>query len=117
MLKLTVNYPDRDEECEIVKRIAVQELVETTKPVLSAETIAGLRAAVQSVYVDERIQRYVVDLVRATRSPIAATDSHAHHLRLGASPRAAIFLTRAARFQAFLEGRSYVLPDDGSSGG
>ena len=112
MLKLTVNYPDRDEECEIVKRIAVQELVETTKPVLSAETIAGLRSAVQSVYVDERIQRYVVDLVRATRAPIAGTDSHAHHLRLGASPRAAIFLTRAARFQAFLEGRSYVLPDD-----
>ena len=112
MLKLTVNYPDRDEECEIVKRIAVQESVETTKPVLSAETIGGLRAAAQSVYVDERIQRYVVDLVRATRAPIAGTDSHAHHLRLGASPRAAIFLTRAARFQAFLEGRSYVLPDD-----
>jgi MoxR-like ATPase len=112
MLKLIVNYPDRDEECEIVKRIAVQELAETTKPVLSAEAIAGLRAAVQSVYVDERIQRYVVDLVRATRAPIAGTDSHAHHLRLGASPRAAIFLTRAARFQAFLEGRSYVLPDD-----
>jgi MoxR-like ATPase len=112
MLKLVVSYPERDDECEIVKRIAVQELAETTKPVLSAAAIAELRAAVQSVYVDERIQRYVVDLVRATRAPSAGTDSQALHLRLGASPRAAIFLTRAARFQAFLEGRSYVLPDD-----
>ena len=112
MLKLVVNYPSREDECEIVKRIAVEETVETIKPVLNAEAVAQLHKAVQSVYVDERIQRYVVDLVRATRSPISGGESQTHHLRLGASPRAAIFLTRAARFQAFLEGRSYVLPDD-----
>lgn len=112
MLKLVVGYPNRDDECEIVRRIAVEEVADTIKPVLSAEAIADLRKAVQNVYVDERIQRYVVDLVRATRAPVTGMDSQAHHLRLGASPRAAIFLTRAARFQAFLEGRSYVLPDD-----
>jgi MoxR-like ATPase len=112
MLKLVVNYPTLEDECEIVRRIAVQEVADTTKAVLSAANVAELHAAVQSVYVDERIQRYVVDIVRATRAPITGADSYAHHLRLGASPRAAIFLTRAARFQAFLEGRSYVLPDD-----
>jgi MoxR-like ATPase len=112
MLKLVVDYPSKEDECEIVKRIAVLEATEAVRPVLSAEAIAALRDAVRQVYVDERIQRYVVDLVRATRGPGATSDSQAIYLRLGASPRAAIFLTRAARFQAFLEGRSYVLPED-----
>lgn len=112
MLKLAVDYPSRPDECEIVRRIAVEEAVETTQTVLSAADIKSLHQAVKQVYVDERIQRYVVDLARATRSPGEVADSLASYLRLGASPRAAVFLTRAARFQAFLEGRSYVLPED-----
>ena len=112
MLKLAVGYPSEEDERTIVKRIAVDEVVEAVRPVLSANDIGCLRDAVRLVYVDDRIQRYVVELVRATRAPGAIADGMAAYVRLGASPRAAVFLTRAARFQAFLEGRSYTLPED-----
>ncbi len=111
MLKLVVNYPERDDECEIVKRIAVQEVVETTKPVLSAAAIAEF-ARLCRAFTSTNASNVMWSIWCARSRPGAGTDSQAQHLRLGASPRAAIFLTRAARFQAFLEGRSYVLPDD-----
>jgi MoxR-like ATPase len=111
MLKLKVDYPSREEEKEILKRVGLAELPEA-RPVASREDVLSARAALDEVYVDEKIQDYVLDLVQATRDPERFGLPIKHLIAYGASPRATIFLVHAARAHALLDGRAYVTPDD-----
>src|SRR5262245_27141293 len=112
MLKLKLTYPSKDEELAILNRMAAVEPVLTVEPVLSAEDIFELRRAIDQVYVDDKIKRYIVEIVHATRTPAEYGLDIAPYVQYGASPRATIFLTRGARGHAFLEGRGYVTPQD-----
>jgi MoxR-like ATPase len=111
MLKVKVDYPSRDEEKEILKRAGLGTLPEP-RTVASREDVLSARAALTEVYVDEKIQDYVLDLVAATRDPERFGLPIKHFIAYGASPRATIFLVEAARAHALLEGRTYVTPDD-----
>jgi MoxR-like ATPase len=112
MFKLVVTYPERREEREVLDRmVAVDEPAAST--LMEPERVLSARRLVQSVYTDERIKEYVLDLVGATRQPAAAGLADlAPLIEFGASPRAAIFLLRAAKAHAFIRGRAYVTPDD-----
>ena len=123
MLKLRIDYPDRDEEREILERIALSPAGSegprrdgdsaSGAGVASAEDIMEARTELDGVNVDRKIQEYIVDLVFATREPAeAGLPEFETFLEFGTSPRATIFLTRAARAHAYLEGRDFVLPDD-----
>ena len=111
MLKLKIDYPTREEEKEILKRVGLATLPEP-KAVASREDILSARAALDEVYVDEKIQDYVLDLVQATREPERHGLSIKHLIAYGASPRATLFLVQASRGHALLDGRAYVTPDD-----
>jgi len=117
MLKLKLTYPSREEEFQILERMSGIEPDLTISPVLDADQLAALRQAVDRIYVDDKIKRYIVDLVHCTRRPAEFGLNLAAYIHYGASPRATIFLTRAARCQAFLDGRGYVTPQDVKSVG
>jgi MoxR-like ATPase len=112
MFKLLVSYPERTEEREVLDRMtAGAEPV--ASPVLDPGAVLRARQAADAVYVDGRIKEYVLDLVAATREPRrAGLEELAPMIEYGASPRAAIFLVRAAKAHAFLEGRGHVVPED-----
>ena len=112
MLKLKLTYPNKEEELAILNRMAAVELTVTVDPVLTADDIFKLRRAIDAIYVDDAIKRYIVEIVQATRRPADYGLDIAPYIQYGASPRATIFLTRAARAQAFLDGRGYVTPQD-----
>jgi MoxR-like ATPase len=112
MLKLKITYPNKDEELAILERMAAVEPNLSVAGVLSPNEILKLRQGIDELYVDEKIKRYVVDIVHATRTPTDYGLDIAPYIQYGASPRATIFLTRAAKGQAFLEGRGYVTPQD-----
>src|SRR5882724_3827324 len=112
MLKLKLNYPTKDEELAILERMAAVEPSLHVDPVLAPEDIFRLRQALDQIYVDDKIKRYIVDVVHATRRPAEYQLDIAPYIQVGASPRATIFLTRAAKGQAFLDGRGYVVPQD-----
>jgi MoxR-like ATPase len=112
MLKLKVTYPSKAEELEILNRMSAVEPDLTIAPVLAPSEILELRRAIDRIYVDDKIKRYVVDIVHATREPAGFGLEIAPYIHYGASPRATIFLTRAAKAQAFLDSRGYVTPQD-----
>ncbi len=112
MLKLKITYPNKEEELAILERMAAVDPDLSVTGVLSAEEILELRRGIDEIYVDEKIKRYLVDIVHATRNPGEFGLDMASYIQYGASPRATIFLTRAAKGQAFLEGRGYVTPQD-----
>ena len=111
MLKVKVDYPQRAEEKEILRRAGLARL-----PVLEAraarEDVLEARQALDGVYVDDKIQEYVLDIVSATRRPGEFGLQLETLLSFGASPRATLFLVRGAQALALLEGRPYVLPED-----
>ncbi|HSM09208.1 MAG TPA: MoxR family ATPase [Gemmatimonadota bacterium] len=111
MLKVRVDYPEREEERQILRRIVVEE-IESLTPVATPEDILAARALLPEIRVDPRVENYILDLVRATRHPGEHDRELEEWIEVGASPRATIFLARAARAQAFLEGRPFVLPED-----
>jgi MoxR-like ATPase len=111
MLKLLVTYPSREEELAIMNQQARREKPEV-KPVLTPEGIHKAREVVDSIYVDEKIQSYIVDIVLATRDPKAYGLGLENMIQFGASPRASIYLNQAAKAYAFLQGRGYVTPQD-----
>ncbi|MBI1798218.1 MAG: MoxR family ATPase [Candidatus Eisenbacteria bacterium] len=111
MLKVRLGYPDRGEEKLILKRAGLAEL-----PVLTAratrDDVLEARAALAGVYVDEKIQEYVLDLVSATRRPRDFGLALDTYISFGASPRGTLFLVRGAQALALIAGRPYVLPED-----
>ena len=113
MLKVVVGYPSKDEERKIVDRMASGQPEPTVSKVATPAQILAARKAVDQVFVDEKVKGYVVDLVHATRDPGAAgIDELEGMIETGASPRASLFLTRAAKANAFLQGRNYATPHD-----
>jgi MoxR-like ATPase len=112
MLKLRVGYPTRDEEKEIMRRMAGGETI-TLTPTASPEQIMDARKRISELYMDERIVDYIVEIVHATRAPAdAGLADLAPLIEFGASPRATIALAQASRAHAFLRGRTFVTPDD-----
>ena len=112
MLKVIVDYPERSEEREIINRMTSGAPIDV-QPVVDSTYILSAREIVRQVYVDEKIRDYVLDLVVATRNPVAAGLNDLRNLiSFGASPRAGIFLIAAARAYAFIKGRGYVVPED-----
>ena len=112
MMKVIVNYPNRAEERAILDAMATTEPLPVPRPVVSAEQIVAARHVVNTLYVDDKIRDYIVDLVVATRPPVAAAFDLNGYIQNGASPRATIALTLAARAMAFLNGRHFVVPQD-----
>jgi MoxR-like ATPase len=117
MLKLKLTYPSKEEELAILNRMAAVEPGLYVEPVLAPADIFEMRAAIDQVYVDDKIKRYLVDVIQATRTPAEYGLDIAPYIQYGASPRGTIFLTRGARAQAFLDGRGYVTPQDVKSVG
>jgi MoxR-like ATPase len=112
MLKLRIGYPTREEERQILDRMAVTTAPREVTPVVTTDDILKARALVDQVYVDDKIKDYIVDLVLATRDPAKYQLDLAPLIEYGASPRATLCLTLAARAHAFLQGRGYVTPQD-----
>ena len=112
MLKLRLDYPDKDEELEILNRMVSVEPNLAVDPVLGPDDIFELRRAIDQIYMDEKIKRYIVDVVYATRRPAEQGLDLASYLQYGASPRGTVYLARAAKARAFLSRRAYVTPDD-----
>ena len=113
MLKLRVGYPSRDEEKEIMRRMASGEPIDGRSRRVSRTAILEARHRITELYMDDRIMDYIVDIVHATREPAAAgLEDLAPLIEFGASPRATIALAQASRAHAFLRGRAFVTPDD-----
>jgi len=113
MFKLKITYPSRDEERQILKRMAVSSPNIAVDAVIGPEDVKQLRDLADEIFVDDKIEEYIVNLVEATRNPSAfKMDAEAGLIRYGASPRATIYLAMAAKANAFLEGRGYVTPQD-----
>jgi MoxR-like ATPase len=111
MLKLRVTYPNKKEEKQIMKRIAERVPVEIA-PVIRPHEIMESRKVVDQIYIDEKLEDYIVDIVFATREPKAFGIDIEDMIAYGASPRASIYLNQAAKAYAFLQGRGYVTPQD-----
>ena len=113
MLKLKIDYPNKEEELKIMKRMAVTDKKISVSAVIGPDDIIKARKVVDEVYIDEKIERYIIDLVFATRKPKDyKLDELTNLIQYGASPRASIYLTVAAKAYAFLQGRGYVTPHD-----
>ncbi len=111
MLKLLVTYPSKKEEKMILERIAEGTPIQV-HPVIQPEGILRAREVVNEVYMDEKVKDYIVDLVHATRKPEECQLDAKDLIQYGASPRATIFLCKAAKAHAFVNGRGYVTPED-----
>ncbi|MDY3940326.1 MAG: AAA family ATPase [Spirochaetia bacterium] len=112
-MKLNITYPERDEEIRILETRSSSEVPQVRRGLVSAESVLKLQPAADSVYLDDKLKGYIVDLVRATRNPeTVGAEKLAPLISFGASPRAAIALARASRAAALLRGRNWVQPDD-----
>lgn len=112
MLKVVISYPERDEERRILDDWAKTDNLPTASQVVTTEQILTARQVVDTIYVDDKVKDYIVDLVCATRDPGKYKIPAEGLIELGASPRATIFLTLAAKSHAFVQGRGYVTPQD-----
>jgi MoxR-like ATPase len=113
MLKLKIGYPSKNEELEIMRRMARTGEPEKLKAVVTPEKILEAREVINDIYLDEKVERYIVDLIFATRNPDDYQLSELKDLiAFGASPRASINLNLAARAHAFMQHRAYVTPED-----
>lgn len=113
MLKLHIDYPSKEEEKLIMQQMSSNANSYKVKPVVDPEDILAARKVIDSIYIDENLQDYIINLVTATRDPKGnQLSSYAGMIQFGASPRASIFLNRAAKAFAFLQRRGYVVPQD-----
>lgn len=113
MLKVKINYPNEAEELEIIRRMAHPRPNLTLQPVVNPEQILKARQVVDNIYMDEKIERYIVDIVFATRNPEKyGLGELTDLIQFGASPRASINLAMTAKAHAFVNHRGYVTPDD-----
>jgi MoxR-like ATPase len=112
MFKVIVTYPTRAQEREVLQRMTGEE-IPSVKPILDADRLRQARKVVRGVYVDDKIHEYVLDIISATRQPAEhGLKNLATLLEVGGSPRATLWLVKAAKAHAFLSGRGYVTPDD-----
>ncbi len=112
MLKVVVEYPNRDEELQILRRMSKTATTFEVRPVTDPAEIQTARHLIDRIHVDEKVEGYIVDLVMATRSPESYGLNLSQMIQFGGSPRATINLTLAAKATAFLAGRGYVTPQD-----
>ncbi|MBM4065973.1 MAG: MoxR family ATPase, partial [Planctomycetes bacterium] len=112
MFKLNITYPDKKEEREIMERMALTKKDFSVNPVISPKDILRLRALVDEIYIDDKIKDYIIDIVFASRDPKAYNLELEEFIEYGASPRATIYLTLAAKAHAFIKGRGFVTPQD-----
>jgi len=112
MLKVIVDYPNHSEERAILEAMATSEPDLSVLPVLTGMDVMAARRVVNSIYVDDKLKDYMVDIIHATRDPKRYSIDLHGYVRYGASPRATIALTMAAKAWAFLNGRGYVTPQD-----
>ena len=112
MMKVVVSYPTRAEERAILDAMATTEAMAEPRTVVGASQLIEARHIVNTIFVDEKVRDYIVDIVQATRPPIRAELNLNGYVQTGASPRATIALTLAARGMAFLNGRHFVTPQD-----
>ncbi|MEJ5166876.1 MAG: MoxR family ATPase [Thermoanaerobaculia bacterium] len=109
--KLSITYPSPEEEREILERVVIESLKEP-EAVASLEDILNIQDSVKYVYIDEEIKKYIVRIVHCTREPEKYNLNAKDLIRYGASPRATIYLAKAAQSLAFLRHRAYVIPED-----
>jgi MoxR-like ATPase len=113
MMKIKIGYPSEDEELEIMRRMAQTGKKGELKPVITTEKVLEARDVINQIYIDEKVEQYIIDLVFATRKPKKYNlDDLSDLINFGASPRASINLNLAARAHAFMEHRAYVTPED-----
>ena len=113
MMKLKVDYPDKDEERQILRSSARTDIIKQKKSTIKATSIIKAQKAINDIYVDEKVEDYVLNLVFATRNPIKhGLEDLSQLIQYGASPRATINLILASKARAFLEGRGYITPED-----
>jgi len=117
MMKLKVSYPTKAEEQQILRRMSRSQPPADLQPIIGPAEIRRLRTLADCVYMDERLEEYIVNLVDATRNPSAYKLAIGQLIRYGASPRATIALAMAARAHALLAGRGYATPQDVKSVG
>jgi len=112
LMKVVIGYPSKDEEREII-RMNISNDHHDVHPLLQPSEVIEAQKIVEQIYVDEKIERYIVDIVFATRTPNEyGLDDLASYISFGASPRASISLAKAARAYAFIHQRGYVIPED-----
>jgi len=112
MLKLKLTYPEKREELDILRRMARSKPVFDVKPAIHSADILRLRTLTDTIFMDARVEEYIVTLVDATRHPSRYGLQMEHLIRYGASPRATIYLALAGKGHALLAGRGYVIPED-----
>lgn len=112
LLKVNVGYPSKDEELEILNRMATSAAPYETRNVATPEQVSASRELVNDIYIDEAIRKYIVELIYCTRFPVKVDAPLKNWVRSGASPRGTINLALAARARAFMDGRSFVTPQD-----
>lgn len=113
MMKLKVDYPNKDEERQIIRSSARTEPIKIKKSKIKATAITKAQQSINDIYVDEKVEEYILNLVFCTRNPSDYNLPDLSHLiENGASPRASISLILASKARAFLEGRGYITPED-----
>ena len=117
LMKLKITYPNKAEEKEILKRMAVVDKETEVTPIVTPDVILKSRQIINEIYLDEKLENYIVDIVMATRDPKQYHLDIASFIEYGASPRATISLALASKAHAFLNGRGYVTPHDVKSVG
>jgi MoxR-like ATPase len=111
MLKLNVDYPNKEEEITIMDR-ALSDALETIVPKVSPVELRSIQGTIDRIYLDPKIKDYIVRIVMATRQPATVHPDLARYIQFGASPRGSIYLNLVARCRAFMEGRAFVTPQD-----
>jgi MoxR-like ATPase len=112
MFKLRITYPSKNQEHEILKKMARSNPELNVNPIIAPQDIKRLRGLADEIYMDEKIEEYIVNIVEASRNPEGFGMNIGQYIRYGASPRASIFLAMAAKANALIEGRGYVTPQD-----
>jgi MoxR-like ATPase len=113
MMKVFVNYPTKEQELEVMRRISNMRFDFNVNALLTKEDIFNIRDQVNRVKISESLERYIIELVYATRNPLEyKLTEQAQYIQFGASPRASINLNLASKAMAYMEGRDYVLPED-----
>lgn len=113
MMKVHVNYPSKDEELEIMRRMSNMSFDNRVETILSKEDIFSIRKEINEINLSESLEKYIIELIFATREPESyGLKDEAHYIQFGASPRASINMNLAAKAVAFMEGRDFVLPED-----